>query len=202
MRARRSACAPARPPRFRSTVESVRSRCHRDTGSFSAKCFKRAFAMPRLPSAFSKSIDSPCGAWSRSRLPRRTAPGAGSRAKYIPTRRGSNRSARRSLAATASQYSGSIQSLRLDLRGVGVVLAAQRIPRSLRLMAGQSALGTAATCALKFPTAPVPFPEDCDGFPTAGGRVSAAQRCSRIPCRASWGSPAVRGFVRASPFSA
>lgn len=41
---------------MRSTVESVRSRCMRDTGSLADRCEKTAFATPRLPSAFSKSI--------------------------------------------------------------------------------------------------------------------------------------------------
>ena len=41
---------------LRSTVESVRSRCQRDTGSFSARWRSIAFARPRLPSEFSKSI--------------------------------------------------------------------------------------------------------------------------------------------------
>ena len=34
----------------------VRSRCRRDIGSLSAKCASRAFASPKLPSAFSKSM--------------------------------------------------------------------------------------------------------------------------------------------------
>ena len=50
-----SAC-PSATPRLRSTVESVRSRCQRDTGSFSARCRSIALASPRLPSEFSKSI--------------------------------------------------------------------------------------------------------------------------------------------------
>ena len=51
-----AACAPSATPRLRSTVESVRSRCQRETGSLSAKCRSSALATPRLPSAFSKSI--------------------------------------------------------------------------------------------------------------------------------------------------
>ena len=47
---------PSATPRLRSTVESVRSRCQRDTGSFSEKCRSSALARPQLPSAFSKSI--------------------------------------------------------------------------------------------------------------------------------------------------
>ena len=43
-------------PMLRSTVESVRSRCQRETGSLSARCARTAEATPRLPSAFSKSI--------------------------------------------------------------------------------------------------------------------------------------------------
>ena len=43
-------------PKLRCTVESVRSRCQRDTGSLVAKCSSMAVARPRLPSAFSKSI--------------------------------------------------------------------------------------------------------------------------------------------------
>ena len=43
-------------PMLRSTVESDRSRCQRDTGSFSAMWPSRALATPRLPSAFSKSM--------------------------------------------------------------------------------------------------------------------------------------------------
>jgi hypothetical protein len=42
--------------RLRSAVESVRSRCQRETGSFWARCVSVAFAIPRLPSEFSKSI--------------------------------------------------------------------------------------------------------------------------------------------------
>ena len=41
---------------LRSTVESVRSRCKREIGSFSARCRSSALARPRLPSEFSKSI--------------------------------------------------------------------------------------------------------------------------------------------------
>ena len=47
---------PSATPRLRSTVESVRSRCQREIGSFSEKCRSSALATPRLPSAFSKSI--------------------------------------------------------------------------------------------------------------------------------------------------
>ena len=43
-------------PIFLNTVESVKSRCQRDTGSFSAKKLNKALAMPTLPSEFSKSI--------------------------------------------------------------------------------------------------------------------------------------------------
>ena len=47
----------ARPtPRLRNTVESVRSRCQREIGSFCARCAMMALAIPRLPSEFSKSI--------------------------------------------------------------------------------------------------------------------------------------------------
>ena len=41
---------------LRSTVLSVRSRCQRLMGSFSARCLSSALARPRLPSAFSKSM--------------------------------------------------------------------------------------------------------------------------------------------------
>ena len=41
---------------LRRTVESVRSRCQRDTGSFSLMWRSSALAMPKLPSEFSKSI--------------------------------------------------------------------------------------------------------------------------------------------------
>ena len=41
---------------LRSTVESVRSRCQRLTGSLCDMCVSTALARPRLPSAFSKSI--------------------------------------------------------------------------------------------------------------------------------------------------
>ena len=47
-------------PRLRSTVESVRSRCQRDTGSLAAMCASSALATPRLPSLFSKSIGLTC----------------------------------------------------------------------------------------------------------------------------------------------
>ncbi len=43
-------------PILRSTVESVRSRCNLETGSFADRCSNKAFAMPRFHSAFSKSI--------------------------------------------------------------------------------------------------------------------------------------------------
>ena len=43
-------------PTLRSTVESVKSRCKRDTGSLPDRWLKIALAIPRLPSAFSKSI--------------------------------------------------------------------------------------------------------------------------------------------------
>ena len=43
-------------PILRSTVESVKSRCSLLIGSFAERCSNKAFAMPKLPSAFSKSI--------------------------------------------------------------------------------------------------------------------------------------------------
>ena len=43
-------------PMFRVVVLSVRSRCRRLIGNFSLRKTKSAFAMPRLPSAFSKSM--------------------------------------------------------------------------------------------------------------------------------------------------
>ena len=50
-----SECANA-VPTLRIAVESVRSRWRRDTGNLRARCPKMAFASPRLPSLFSKSI--------------------------------------------------------------------------------------------------------------------------------------------------
>ncbi|MNC95585.1 hypothetical protein D3C83_127390 [compost metagenome] len=47
---------PSAVPILRCAVESERSRCQRDTGSFSARWRSSALAMPRLPSEFSKSI--------------------------------------------------------------------------------------------------------------------------------------------------
>ena len=47
---------PNAVPSARSTVESVRSRCQRLIGSLAAKCSNSALAIPKLPSAFSKSI--------------------------------------------------------------------------------------------------------------------------------------------------
>ena len=41
---------------FRSTVESVKSLCNLETGSFAERCSNIALAIPRLPSAFSKSM--------------------------------------------------------------------------------------------------------------------------------------------------
>ena len=43
-------------PKFRSTVESERSRCIREIVSFRPKNSQSALAKPRLPSAFSKFI--------------------------------------------------------------------------------------------------------------------------------------------------
>ena len=47
-------------PRFLSTVLSVKSRCHRLMGSLFDRCCITAFAIPRLPSEFSKSIGFTC----------------------------------------------------------------------------------------------------------------------------------------------
>ena len=47
---------PSGTLRFRNTVESVRSRCSRLMGNFSAKCCNTALDTPQLPSAFSKSM--------------------------------------------------------------------------------------------------------------------------------------------------
>ena len=47
-------------PRFLSTVLSVKSRCHRLMGSLFDRCCITAFAIPRLPSEFSKSIGLTC----------------------------------------------------------------------------------------------------------------------------------------------
>ena len=43
-------------PMFRKTVESVKSRCKREMGSLLLKWSRKALAMPKLPSEFSKSI--------------------------------------------------------------------------------------------------------------------------------------------------
>ena len=43
-------------PTLRNTVESVKSRCKREIGSFADKNSKKAFAIAKFPSAFSKSI--------------------------------------------------------------------------------------------------------------------------------------------------
>ena len=43
-------------PMFLKTVESVKSLCNLDIGSFAERCSNKAFAIPKLPSAFSKSI--------------------------------------------------------------------------------------------------------------------------------------------------
>ena len=43
-------------PILRNTVESVKSRCKREIGNLADKCSNMALAMPKLPSAFSKSI--------------------------------------------------------------------------------------------------------------------------------------------------
>ena len=43
-------------PTFLNTVESVKSRCKREIGSFADKCSNIALAIPKLPSEFSKSI--------------------------------------------------------------------------------------------------------------------------------------------------
>ncbi len=43
-------------PKFLNTVESVKSRCNLEIGSLAAKWAAMALAMPKLPSAFSKSI--------------------------------------------------------------------------------------------------------------------------------------------------
>ena len=47
---------PIGTPTFRNTVESVKSRCSREIGSFADKCSNTALASPRFPSEFSKSI--------------------------------------------------------------------------------------------------------------------------------------------------
>lgn len=47
---------PKGTPKLRRTVESVKSRCKREIGNLVVKCSKIAFANPKLPSAFSKSI--------------------------------------------------------------------------------------------------------------------------------------------------
>ena len=43
-------------PRFRRTVESVKSLCQREIGNFDERCPKIEFASPKFPSEFSKSI--------------------------------------------------------------------------------------------------------------------------------------------------
>ena len=43
-------------PMLRKTVESVRSRCRREIGNLLLRWSSTAFAIPRLPSEFSKSI--------------------------------------------------------------------------------------------------------------------------------------------------
>ena len=48
---------------LRSTVESVRVALHARYGQLPARSRITALAMPKLPSAFSKSIGSPCAAW-------------------------------------------------------------------------------------------------------------------------------------------
>ena len=41
---------------FLNTVESVKSRCNLDNGNLAERCSKIAFAIPKFPSEFSKSI--------------------------------------------------------------------------------------------------------------------------------------------------
>ena len=47
---------PSPTPKFRKTVESVRSRCHLETGSLAARCSRMVLPRPMFPSEFSKSI--------------------------------------------------------------------------------------------------------------------------------------------------
>ena len=47
---------PRGTPILLKTVESVKSRCNREIGNLADKCSKRALAMPKLPSEFSKSM--------------------------------------------------------------------------------------------------------------------------------------------------
>ena len=47
---------PTATPTLRSAVESERSLCQRETANLRAKCPKSAFATPKLPSEFSKSM--------------------------------------------------------------------------------------------------------------------------------------------------
>ena len=47
---------PSGTPNVLRTVESDKSRCSLETGSFAARCSKAAFATPTFPSEFSKSM--------------------------------------------------------------------------------------------------------------------------------------------------
>ena len=83
---------PSATPRLRSAVESERSRCHRDTGSLSARCDMIAFASPRLPSEFSKSIGlTLCGIVDEPVSPSTRAAARSSRWRCSPKCRDRNR---------------------------------------------------------------------------------------------------------------
>lgn len=53
---------------LRITVLSVKSRCKREMGNLADKKLKKALAISKFPSAFSKSIGLTLWAWSMNQL--------------------------------------------------------------------------------------------------------------------------------------
>ena len=181
---------------LRSTVESVRSRCQRDTGSFSARCRRSALASPRLPSEFSKSIGlTLCGIVDEPTSPsRHLLPEVAER--HVAPDVAIEVDQHRVGARDRVEELGHVV-VRLDLRRVRIELEAQTVddlgrePFPVDVGVGDDVRVVVADRAVHLAL-------DRHPLDRRRSRARAARRRSPFPCRAWSASPAGRACARAS----
>mmetsp|Transcript_3534 Transcript_3534/g.7542 ORF Transcript_3534/g.7542 Transcript_3534/m.7542 type:complete len:225 (-) Transcript_3534:484-1158(-) len=166
---------PNATPRLRITVESVRSRCIREIGSFALRWLKMAFASPRFPSAFSKSIGfTLCGMVDDPTSPLIT------RCLKYPFEMYVHMSRAKSSSTVLNRSNAWKSSAMKSCGSICVTYGLCDSPSdSTNLLAnvGQSESGQADTCALYEPTAPAILPR----ISTASTALSwARSRCATL----------------------
>ena len=187
---------PNAGPMLRCVVESVRSRCSRLVTRVLARVSSSALDSSRLASAFSNRIGlTLCGIVDEP-----VAPATGiwmktPREMYVHTSVARLCSTRLNRATSA--YSSACQSC----DSICVVSGFQVRPRcstNALLTAGQSAPGTATTCAPYVPVAPLSLPRYSSPADARAAGDAAGARARPAPCPASSASPAARASGRAS----